>query len=157
METVVYSIIPAGHKPLFWIAGIIGFVILVMLSVTVAMVVTWHGSQSARFEVSPAGLTLRGDFYGRDIPLAQLRGAEARVVDLRAGPALSPVSRRFGTGLPGYGAGWFRLANGEKALIYFTGGDRVVYVPTRNDYVVMLSVDHPDKMVNQIRTLAGTT
>ena len=33
---------------------------------------------------------------------------------------LRPGLRTMGTGLPGYRAGWFRLRNGEKALLYLT-------------------------------------
>jgi hypothetical protein len=44
----------------------------------------------------------------------------ARRVGLSREVDLQPAGRTLGTGLPGYQAGWFRLRNGEKALLYLT-------------------------------------
>jgi len=154
MEATIYSIIPAGNKPLYFLYGVLVFLVIVIMIVGILLVVTVRGSQSATFELSAAGLRLHGDLYGREIPAAQLRGAGARVVNLDREPDLRPKSRRFGTGLPGYGAGWFRLANGEKALIYLTDRSRAVYVPTSGDYALLLSVERPDEFVEQLRRIA---
>jgi hypothetical protein len=78
------------------------------------------GSRFARFEVSPAGLRLRGDLYGRLIPAEQLKAGEVVRVDFSKTPELSPRRRTMGTALPGYRSGWLRLRNGEKALLYLT-------------------------------------
>jgi hypothetical protein len=150
----MYSIVPAGQKPLYFLYAVVAFLTIVVIAVGAALVKTVQGSQSATFELSGAGLRLRGDFYGREIPAAQLRGAGARVVNLQQESGLLPKSRRFGTGMPGYSAGWFRLANGEKALVYLTRRERVVYVPTTNDYSLLLSVDRPDEFVLQLRHVA---
>jgi hypothetical protein len=94
--------------------------------------------------LGPDSIRLYGDLWGRTIPRTALDVDHARVVDLASEPELTPRSRRMGTGMPGYAAGWFGLANGEKALVYLTTRDRVVYVPTREGYALLLSVDAPD-------------
>ncbi|MDQ3949722.1 MAG: PH domain-containing protein, partial [Gemmatimonadota bacterium] len=127
-------------------------VVLVGTVVLIAMTVT--GSRTATFELSPAGLRLRGDLYGRRLPASALRGGAARVVDLEREPALSPRRKTIGTALPGYRAGWFRLGNGEKALVYVTDRRQVVYVPTRAGYSVLLSVDRPAEFVDRLRAIA---
>jgi hypothetical protein len=114
------------------------------------------GARSARFEVSPDGLRLRGDLYGRLIPAAQLKGASATRVDFSATPDLAPAWRTMGTGLPGYRSGWFRLKNGEKALLYLTDAKRAVYVETTAGYSVLVSPEQPDEFVAAVRRLAGT-
>jgi hypothetical protein len=50
----------------------------------------------------------------------------------------------MGTGLPGYRAGWFRLRNGEKALLYLTDANRAVYIPTTAGYGVLFSPVDPE-------------
>jgi hypothetical protein len=85
-----------------------------------------------------------------------MRVSEARVVDLRVERDLQPVSRRLGTGLPGYASGWFRLRNGERALVYLTNRRRVAMVPTDLGYTVMMSADDPDGLVAALRQLAAT-
>ncbi len=149
----VFHIVPAGARP-FWLLLPIFALMLVVLAVLAAE--GW-ASQRAWFELSPAGLRLHGGLYGRMIPAAQLRGGAAELVDLDVRDSLMPVSRRFGTGLPGYGAGWFRLANGEKALVYLTDRRRVVYIPTTKDYAVLLSVADAEVLLARLQTLGTGT
>ena len=60
-----------------------------------------------------------------------------------------------GTGLPGYQAGWFRLRNGEKALVYLTDRGRAVYVPTTAGYSVLLSPAEPDAFLAALRPIGS--
>ena len=62
--------------------------------------------------------------------------------------------RRMGTGLPGYQAGWFRLRGGEKALLYLTDRSKAVYIPTTNDYSLLLSPADPDGFLETLREQA---
>ena len=66
-------------------------------------------------------------------------------------PPLEPRLRTLGTGLPGYRAGWFRLRNGEKALLYLTDESRAVYVPTTAGYSVIVSPQDPDAFLAALK------
>lgn len=103
------------------------------------------------FEVSPAALRVAGTLYGRRVPRGALDAAAARLTDPRVEAAPAPVRRTNGIGLPGYGAGWFRLASGERALTFVTDPARVVYVPTRAGYALLLSVDDPAGFLAALR------
>lgn len=145
-----FQMIPAGTKPL-WIL----LPVLVLLVGVVGMLgVALYASQNVRFEVSEAGLRLRGDIYGRLIPAASLRGGAAQIIDLGRAPEYRAKWRRLGTGLPGYYAGWFRLRNGEKALLFVTDPTQVVYIPTRDNYTVLLSVARPTAFLEAVRRIA---
>ena len=146
----VFTIAPAGMKPwwVFLAAGVLLASIFAMLAVSML------GSRTARFEVDAGGLRIRGDFYGRRIPAAVIRADEARRVDLASEPELRPKLRTWGTGLPGYQAGWFRLASGEKALLYVTDRRKMVYVPTTAGYGLLLSPDDPDGFVSALKGMA---
>jgi Bacterial PH domain len=133
---------------IFLVPGLILFLVIALLGAAVA------GARSARFEVSPAGLRLRGDLYGRFIPADRLRGASAARVDFAAAPELTPRQRTMGTGLPGYRSGWFRLRNGEKALLYLTDMSRAVYIPTTEGYSVLLSPAEPDQFLSALRGIS---
>ena len=149
--TETFSIVPAQIKGTL---AILVPVAVLLLAILLVLGVTVRGSQATRFEVSPAGLRVRGDLYGRLIPAATMRGRLARVVDLRHERALAPAARTFGTGLPSYRAGWFQLANGEKALVYLTDPSRVVYVPTTAGWSVLVSTTDPAAMVARLREVA---
>ena len=41
--------------------------------------------------------------------------------------------------MPGLRAGWFRLRNNERALVYLTNPFHVTYLPTKEGYVLLIS------------------
>ena len=148
--TDIFPIVPAESRAVWWLVVII---LAVMALVTGIMVKTALGASRSTFEVSSAGLRIRGDLYGRLIPASQLRGGAARVVDLRMERDLVPVSRRAGTATAGYRSGWFRLANGEKALLYLTDPSRSVYIPTTAGYSVLVTPQRPEEFVSRVRAV----
>ncbi len=126
-------------------------VLILMIGAAALLVASVRGAHSSTFEIRPDGLRLHGDLYGRLIPRAELRVDLARRVDLTREEGLRPKWRRMGTALPGYQAGWFRLRNGEKALLYLTDRTRAVYVPTTAGYVLLLSPADPDAFLSRLR------
>ena len=149
----VFHIVPANLRSSALVS--LGALLLaVFVVVALLFVASIRGSRAATFELSSDGLRLRGDVYGRRVAAADLRGGAAKVIDLQADGALRPVRRTMGTALPGYRAGWFRLADGEKALLYVTDPRRVVYVPTRAGYSLLLSVDQPAEFLKRLQAIA---
>jgi Bacterial PH domain len=150
METAFF-IVPAGGRPFYFLVPI-----LLLLGVVLYLLcVVGYGSQRASFVLSDAGLDFRGDVWGSRLPWGALHVDKARVVDLTREPGLRPVSRRRGAALPGYMAGWFRLSDGERALLYVTARQRVVYVPTSAGYSLLLSPQDPEAMLAELRRRAG--
>jgi PH (Pleckstrin Homology) domain-containing protein len=146
-----FSIAPAAARTLWFLPVVLALVLVPVFVLVGASVV---GSRAAHFDVSPAGLQLRGDLYGRMIPAEQIRGNAAKRVDFASEPALAPQIRTMGTGLPGYQSGWFRLRNGERALLYLTDRSRAVYVPTTAGYSLLLSPSEPEAFLSALRTVA---
>ena len=143
----VFSISPASSKPLWFIA-----IITTLLTLVLAMLVyTGYSSQHSRVELRSDRLQLVGDFWGRTIPLESIEASQAVIVDLDQRSEYSPQRRTFGTGLPGYASGWFRLRNGEKALVYLTRSKQIVYIPTLLDYVLLLSVEKPKRFIETLQ------
>jgi hypothetical protein len=142
--------IPAGPKPILFFIPIFALLLGVMAILYVVLI----GSQRSRFELTDGALRLRGDLWGRTIPFDRLLVERARIVNLQGEPPLQPVSRRMGTGMPGFASGWFRLRNGEKSLLYITDRSRVLYVPTSDGYSLLLSPTRPDAMLAELRQRA---
>jgi hypothetical protein len=149
----VFHIVPATAR-WAWLFLLLALPVLAVAAAISLVGVSLRGSQTSTFEVQADGLRLRGDLYGRKVPASQLRGGAARVVDLDQERSLRPRRKTIGTAVPGYRSGWFRLANGEKALLYLTAMRRVVYVPTRAGYSLLLSVDRPDEFIERLRAIA---
>jgi hypothetical protein len=140
----VFPIVPAPATTVLVSLALLLPVLLILLYLVLA-------PKLVRFEVSPEGLHIRGELYGRRIPAGELMLDQARAVDLRTDTARRLARRTNGVGLPGYRSGWFRLANGEKALVFVTDQSRVVYLPTRQGYAVLLSVERPEEFLNRLR------
>jgi hypothetical protein len=150
----IFHIAPASVRPIWFVLPIL---LLAIVIGTTAVIVgaSMRGARSTIFELSDEGLRVRGDVYGRLIPSSELRGADAAHVNISNGP-FRLTARTIGTALPGYRSGWFRLANGEKALVYVTDPTRVVHVPTTAGYSLLLSVAETDQFVDRLHAMSGS-
>jgi hypothetical protein len=150
----VFHMVPATIR---W-----GTTLLLLLPLVIVLVVVGAilysmvaGARNSTFELSSEGLRLRGDFYGRMIPASHIRGTDAARIDIDASP-YRPTFRTNGIAVPGYRAGWFRLRNKHKGLLYVTDPKSVVVVPTTEGYDVLLSVIDADRFLERVRSLPVT-
>ncbi|MFC1509791.1 PH domain-containing protein [Candidatus Omnitrophota bacterium] len=142
-----FSIISGSSGPLWFF--------LIMCCVLVPLILLFgymaFASRLVKFEVSREGLRITKEIYGRQIPLESLRIDKAEIINLRNSTQYRLKSRTNGTGLPGYKAGWFRLQNGEKALVFVTDMTRVLYLPTDQDYSLLLSAENPEGLIKALQ------
>ncbi len=138
----VYQMAPHGSRGVLW-AVLVFLVVLVLVLISL---------RAPKFETSSEGMRIRGSPFGREIPAAALQLESARIVNLRESPDLAPKWRTMGVGLPGYRAGWFRLKNGEKALVFLGRGEQALYIPTSEGYSLLIA---PEDLAGCLRTLKG--
>lgn len=113
------------------------------------------GLRRHRLALDGEALEVTTSFYRRRIPLSDLRIDQARTVDLDERVELRPALKTNGTGLPGFKSGWFRLANGSKALVATAGGKRVLWLPTTLGYELLLEPMKPQALLDRLRELAA--
>lgn len=143
----VFSVAPIGVKGMWWIVIVAGLVVLAIGGTFVLV-------RTPKFDVSPAGLRISGNPFGRMIPAGQLRIEGARMVDFAKSPDLRPKWRTLGVGLPGCQVGWFRLYDGEKALVFLSRAKPAVYIPTTGGYSLLISPPDPAALLSSLRTFA---
>ena len=143
----VFAISPATPRPLWFMTVIC----LILALVLIAFAFTAYASRHSKVSIMGDRIKISGDFWGREIPLQQLDIAGARIVNAGKGESLSLKRRTFGTGIPGYSSGWFRLRNGEKALVYLTRRHDVVYIPTSEGYSLLLSIESPQRFIDTLK------
>ena len=144
--TEVFKIIPAPTKTL-WAIGAFALLMVAMLCL---MGYIAYSSRQVQFELSDTQLQIRGNFYGRRIPIASLVTEQAMPVELNRNSLYQPKIRTNGIGLPGYNSGWFKLKNGEKALLFVTEPQKVIYLPTTDGYSLLLSVQEPERFLQSL-------
>ncbi|MCC6862179.1 MAG: hypothetical protein IT158_26635 [Bryobacterales bacterium] len=152
MRQVFEMIPPAGSPFTLVLAGT-----LLLLGGTFALFLYMaYSSRRVSFEVSPEELKIRGGLYGRTVQREELVMDRARPVDLQTEREYGLSWRTNGIGLPGYKAGWFKLRNGEKALVFVTDAHRVAYIPTRRNYSLLLSVASPPQFLDALKGSPGS-
>ena len=147
----LFPMIPASAKSL-WFLGAIALLLLALLCLFGYIA---YSSRNVVFDVSREGLRVRGGPYQRMIPAGSLVSDEAKLVDLGRSTLYKPVIRTNGIGLPGYASGWFRLKNGERALLFVTDRSKVVYLPTQDGYSLLLSIQQPELFLRSLEALTA--
>lgn len=142
----IYGIIPGSSAPLIFVL-VLGLFLMLMVGFFAFI---GYSSRNAGFELSDDGLRITKALYGRFIPKEEIVGEGVRVLNLNVDTEYKPRIRTNGIGLPGYAAGWFKLKNDEKALLFVTDNSSVVYIPTTQGYSVLLSVRQAEEMAGLI-------
>ncbi len=113
--------------------------IATFLPILIIVVVVVMATRKTRFKLSSKGLEISGGWVGQSLAWNELDTANARLVQFSAEPGLKPKWKTVGLAMPGCCAGWFRLYNKNKALVFLTDKNEAVYLPTRKDFSVLLS------------------
>ena len=145
----VYGIFPASSGPLIFAWALSIF----LVAIVAVFVFIAYSAGHATFTVTEDALRIRASFYGRTIPRSEIVADGVKVIDLNIESGYRPKSRTNGIGLPGYAEGWFKLADKEKALLFVTDRSRVVYIPTTDNYSVLLSVREAEEFAASVRSL----
>ena len=148
----VFPIIPAPARTL-WTLGIFAILIAFLLCISGYIA---YSSRHVQFEISATELYIRGDIYGRRIPLTSLKIDRAKKVNLAQEESYRPKWRTNGIGLPGYASGWFKLNNGEKGLLFVTYSKKLVYLPTTEGYSLLMSVQEPDQFLQSLQEISSS-
>ena len=150
----VFKIIPASGKTL-WLLGVFTLLFaLLMVALLCLSSYIAYSSRHVQFELSSAELQIRGDLYGRRIPITSLVTTRALILDISPMSPYQPSGRTNGIGLPGYRSGWFKLRNGDKALLFVTDPHSVVYLPTVDGYSLLMSVKEPERFLQSLRQVS---
>ena len=138
-----------------WLTALFGGMLVLWLGLFFFLNHMIRGAAEAEIALRSGKLVVRGAFYRRDIPLADVDVDGARTEDLGQKGAKSLKWRINGVGLPDLSAGWYGLRDGEKALVFVTDKSRAVYVPTRLGYAVVVSPGDPQRFLAALRRAAA--
>lgn len=105
-----------------------------------------------RRSVAIDGDTLRiaAGLNSATIPLDTLDRASARIVDLEREPGLRPLFKTFGTSMPGYQAGHFRLRDRSRGFLLLTSRRKVLVLHERDGRRILLSLVRPQALIDAL-------
>jgi hypothetical protein len=58
--------------------------------------------------------------------------------------------------MPNYKAGWFRTAGGRKALVFLRDPHKVVVIPHKEGYLLILNPADPEAFLRSLESAAGS-
>lgn len=130
-----------ARAPAAFAAAVVPLVVLL----AVGMII--RSLKRAGVSVEQGTLVINTGMGSKRIALSALRKHGVSVANLNERTELKPWLRLWGTGLPGFAGGWFRLRNGEKAVCLILDRERVSYLRSDADNIsVLLSLEQPDAL-----------
>lgn len=122
----------------------------------VALVVGFAAWGTTHNRISIDGRTLRvvAGLHRHRVDIEALDLDAARVLDLRREPALRPIIKAFGTSMPGYQAGHFRLRNRSRAFLLVTDRAKTLLLPERTGRTLLLTPERPQALLEALRAVA---
>ena len=127
-----------------------------MMSIAVALIVALLVWSVRRRHVVLDGdlLTVAAGFNAVRVRTADLDIAAARIINLTDNATLKLGLKTFGTSMPGYHAGHFRLRNRSRAFVLLTDRTKVLALPERNGRTLLLSLERPQSLLDALKTMA---
>jgi hypothetical protein len=132
--------------PLYAILGVVGVSLLVLAGFFLSFV-----ARTPEAEVDAQSLRITKSYYGETIPRAELKVADAKILDLGKDSAYAPSRRQNGMSIPWVQQGWFQLQNGERALVFITDPSKVLYLPTTKGYSLLISTPDPAALLSSLK------
>ena len=146
MSENIFQITPSGSASLWVLVP----TLLMLIGLALLIFSIFYSAKNSTVHITEEQLVIKGGLYGRKIPYSEINIEDAQIINLYRKREFQFRSRRNGVGLPGYQSGWFRLVNGEKALAFVTDQKEVLYIPTKNGYSLMLSLENTGRFLKSL-------
>ncbi len=122
---------------------------LALLALALSAAFCWQAT-AIRIKATPDELTVGGGLYQVSLPMNQIETQNIRV-RAKEDQNYFVGLRINGIGMPGLSLGWHRTTGNAKAFVAITRRDRVVIIPTRAGYDILVSPSDPDTFVTEMR------
>lgn len=100
----------------------------------------------ARVHVDQGELVIKPGIGSKRVALSALRKHGLSIVDLGERTELRPVFKIWGTSLPGFAGGRYRLRNGDNAICLLLDRSRVSYLRSDDGTALLLSLKEPEQL-----------
>ncbi|MBS0485843.1 MAG: hypothetical protein JSS13_00745 [Proteobacteria bacterium] len=119
---------------------VVGALVLLLLGLLLLM-------RKAGVRVDQGALVIGTSVGTKRIPIVNLRAHGLHLVNFSTHPELRPIIKLWGTGLPGFAGGWFKLRNGDKAVCLLLDRERISCLHSDADNLtLLLSLAEPAKL-----------
>ena len=143
---VVGIVFAAREEPRLWLMTIPMLLGVLLMSLMV---------RRRRVTLEDDRLRIAGGMNGRTVRVAEFDLAAARIVYHAEATTLRPMLKTFGTLMPGFHAGHFRLRDRSRAFLLITDRSKVLMLPERGGRRLLLSLEKPQALLDALKAVAG--
>jgi hypothetical protein len=133
---------------------LLGPLLVACIALVVCALLAWL-MRRHRLRLDAAALDITTSFYHQRLPLSDLQLDAARVIAIDERPELKPMLKTNGMALPGFASGWFRSRAFKKLFVATAGGQRLLWLPTRRGFALLLQPRQPQALLDRLRELAA--
>lgn len=137
------------------ITALLGFVATVLPALLVGVGIS-RQVRRHRLVLGAGWIGVATGAHRRRMLLSELDLDRARVLDLDEHLEFKPRLKTNGAFVPGFQTGWYRLRNGNRALVARSGGKQALWVPTTRDFGLLLQPQVPPRKLLQALREAAT-
>ena len=130
------------------------FCIIIVVFADALMIWIGYSARNIKYVIDKESISIKNTLYGRTIKKSSVFAKGFTVTDLNTQSTYRPGLRTNGVGLPGFMAGWFRLKNKQKGLLFVTDKAKVVCIPTQK-YMLLISVENPVEFLQALKEMWG--
>ena len=116
------------------------------LVILLATVMILRSFSRARVYVNQGELVIKPGIGSKRIAMSALRAHGLSIINLDERSELKPVLKLWGTSLPGFSGGRYRLRNGDAAICLLLDRSRVSYLRSDDGTAVLLSLKEPEQL-----------
>lgn len=134
------------------VAALVGLVAVLLGLAVLGFLV--HGLKRREVTFDGRQLVVKAAMYTRRRTLDDLDVAAARVADLREHTEYRPMIKWNGYSLVGFHAGNYWTRGRKRAFALLTSFERVLVLPERSGTLLLISVERPQRLLDDLREAA---
>lgn len=135
-----------SNKSLFLSVG--GVVLLVPALLIIGFIYFWIGLSSSKISFVDETVKIDTVFYGNEISINDIN---IEGIKLYTDTDYQLSYRTNGVSLLGVNWGWFKMNNNRKALVFITDISNAVFIPTKRNYDIIVSIEATEKFINNLK------
>lgn len=145
VAAVTVSVARSELATVVWLLPLLALVAIIM----------WMSWSRRSVTIGDGMLRVRAGVHSFITPLAAVDADAARTVDLDEHTELRSLVMTFGTSPPGLQMGHFLLRDRGRAFLLLTARRKVLLLPTRDGRRLLLSLEHPQRLLEALSDAAA--
>ncbi|MCL2185685.1 MAG: PH domain-containing protein [Treponema sp.] len=124
--------------------------VIIIIFIVVLIIGIIHAVKYTSIAIKDNEVIIKSFLYGRKIPIKDIQINETRTINLNQESDYNISFRTNGISLTNFHSGWMKLRNGQKALVFLTNKENVLFMPVK-DFIVLFSMEKVEEFIRKLK------